>query len=106
MSIAAPRTGKRTTSVRLSCRVSPVTKSRAEQAARVIGQSITHFTEEAISTRAEEILARHERIVLSERDFAAFVEAVDGPAKPPTAGLILAVSGYERRHADAAGSGD
>ena len=85
-------------SVRLSCRVSPVTKSRAEQAARVMGQTITHFTEEAIAARAEEVLARHERIVLSERDFAAFVEAINSPPAPPTPGLLAAIADYDKRH--------
>ena len=88
-------------SVRLSCRVSPVTKSRAEQAARVLGQSVTHFTEEAITQRAEEVLARYERIVLSERDFAAFLEVINGPAEPPTERLLADVAEYKARHSRA-----
>lgn len=98
MEVAAKKTKDRPASVRLSCRVSPVTKNRAELAARALGQTVTHFTEEAISKRAEEVLAEQNRIVLSERDFAAFIEAINSPPKPPTAGLLAAVAEYERRH--------
>ena len=94
------KTNTRPTSVRLSCRVSPVTKSRAEEAARALGQTVTHFTEEAISKRAEEVLAEQNRIILSERDFAAFLEAINSPPKPLTPGLLAMVADYERRHSD------
>lgn len=101
MGVTAPKTKDQPASVRLSCRVSAFTKSRAEQAARVMGQSVTHFTEEAIAQHAEEVLARHERIVLSERDFAAFVKAINSPPEPPTPGLLSAIAEHERRHAGA-----
>ena len=88
---------KKDVSVRLSCRISSVTKSRVEQAARVTGKTITHFTEEAIAQHAEEVLARHERIVLSERDFAAFAEALNNPPAPLAPGLLAAVADYDTR---------
>ena len=93
---ATPIENNRATSVRISCRVSPITKIRAEQAAHALGQTVTHFTEEAIAKRAEEVLAEQNRILLSERDFAAFVEAIDGPPKPLTVGLRAAFANYER----------
>ena len=47
-------------------------------------------------------IARVRNIVLSERDFAAFVAAINGPAKPLTAGLVAAAADYESRRAASA----
>lgn len=38
------------------------------------------------------------RIVLSERDYADFIKAINGPPKPPTLGLLAAVAEYKARH--------
>jgi uncharacterized protein (DUF1778 family) len=83
---------------RLSCRVSRRIKQRAEEAAALLGQSITDFTETALSEKAEAVLANLQRIQLSERDFERFVAAVTTPA-PPTPELIAAMQEYERQRA-------
>jgi uncharacterized protein (DUF1778 family) len=81
--------------VRLSCRVHTQIKRKAEQAAAILGQSITDFTESALSEKAQTVLERHERIALSDRDFARFVELIDNP-KPPTPELQAAMKEYYR----------
>ena len=68
--------------VRLSCRVSARIKSRAEEAAAVLGQSMTDFTEAALADKAQAVLDQHDRIVLSERDFAQFVASIENPKEP------------------------
>ncbi len=80
--------------VRLSCRVSARIKKRAEDAASLLGQSITTFTEAALEEKAQAVLERHERITLSERDFAQFTAALENP-KPPTPELRKAMAEYQ-----------
>ena len=81
--------------VRLSCRVSARIKKRAEDAASLLGQSITTFTEAALEEKAQAVLENQERITLSERDFARFVAALETP-KPPTLELREAMAEYQR----------
>ncbi len=80
---------------RLNCRVSARIKQLAEEAANVLGQSITDFTELALAEKAEAVLAQHDRITLSERDFARFMLAIENP-KEPTPALRAAAEEYKR----------
>ena len=67
---------------RLNCRVSARIKSRVEEAAGLLGQSITDFTELAIAEKAELILAQNDRIILSERAFAHFLKVIETGSTP------------------------
>ena len=78
---------------RLSCRVSVRIKNQVEEAALLLGQSITDFTESALAEKAQAVLDRHQHITMSERDFTRFVDAID-QAKPPTDDLRKAMSDY------------
>jgi uncharacterized protein (DUF1778 family) len=89
---------------RLNCRISPAIKRQAEAAAQVLGQNITAFTETALAEKAQSVLADHERIVLSERDFESFVAALNDPA-PPTPKLVRAMRAYEKLRAENPGHG-
>ncbi|MCA1595966.1 MAG: DUF1778 domain-containing protein [Chloroflexi bacterium] len=80
---------------RLNCRVSSTIKLRAEEAASLLGQSITDFTEQALAEKAEAILSQFHRIELSERDFARFVRAINQPPEP-TPALLEAAADYRR----------
>lgn len=84
---------------RLNCRIDGRIKARAEEAAQVLGQDLTAFTETALDEKAQEVLAREERIVLSERDFERFVEIINNP-KPPTPALIAARRAYQQLQAE------
>lgn len=81
---------------RLNCRVSARIKRQAEEAAALLGQSITDFTESALADKAQAVLERHERILLSERDFARFVAAIENPAEP-TEGLKALMAEHRQR---------
>ena len=83
---------------RLSCRVSRRIKSQAEEAASLLGQSITDFTEAALAEKAQAVLEKHERLVLSERDLARFAALIENPP-PPTQGLRDAMAEYRRLQA-------
>ncbi len=80
---------------RLNCRVDASIKQQAEEAASLLGQSITDFTEAALAEKAQTVLEKHERIVLSERDFARFVQQIENP-EPPTPQLQDAMAEYRR----------
>ena len=84
---------------RLNCRVNVNIKRRAEEAAQLLGQSITDFTEAALAQHAEEVLERINRIRLSNRDFDRFVETVSSAA-PPTPALVRAAEEYKQYRAD------
>ena len=83
---------------RINCRISPKIKKRAELAAQALGQSITAFTETALAEKAQSVLAEQDRLALSEKDFARFVEIIENPA-PPTAALTQAMRGYRKAKA-------
>ena len=79
---------------RINCRVSSIIKQRAEEAAEVLGQSITAFTETALAEKAQGVLADQERIVVSETQFARFVQILED-STPPAPALVRAMQGYK-----------
>jgi uncharacterized protein (DUF1778 family) len=81
---------------RINCRVSARIKHQAEEAAALLGQSITDFTESALADKAQAVLERHERITLSDRDFALFVAMIENPDEP-TEELKSAIADYRKR---------
>lgn len=80
---------------RLSCRIDTRIKQRAEDAARLLGQDLSAFTEIALSEKAEAVIERQERIILSERDYALFAEAIENP-KPIGSRLKAAAQEYKK----------
>jgi len=80
---------------RINCRVSASIKRRAEEAAEILGQSITAFTETALAEKAGDVFSRMGAIRLSERDFQNFVKAINDPPRP-TAKLRKAAAAYKR----------
>ena len=85
-------------SARLSCRVDPHIKQRAEEAAALLGQSMTDFTEAALQEKAEAVLEQVHKIQISERDFQLFFTAINAPSFPTTQ-LVAAMQEYERNRA-------
>ena len=61
----------------------------------MLGQSMTDFTGSAPAEKAQTVFEQHERLTLSERDFARFVELIDNPP-PPTQKLQEAMAEYGR----------
>lgn len=86
---------RRSESSRLSCRLDARIKRRAAEAAALIGQSITGFTEAALEERADSVFRQVERLELSGRDFQRFLDAIATPA-PPTPELAIAMKEYEQ----------
>ena len=82
MGTIAELKGKTRQDVQLNIRMAAETKERIERAAKVARQSLTEFTETAAIERADAVLTSHERIVLSERDYALFQEIMTAETEP------------------------
>ena len=83
---------------RLNCRVRASIKRRAEEAAEILGQSITAFAETALAEKAEQVFSRFGSIQLSELDFQLFLKTVAHPPAP-TAKLRKAAAAYKKLRA-------
>lgn len=54
-------------------RLAPEIKERVTRAAAITGQGLTDFAVSALSERAEEILERHETVLLNRKDYHFFL---------------------------------
>jgi len=68
--------------VQFNIRVEVETKEQIERAAKVARQTLTEFTKAAVIERAEEVLARHDQIVLSDRDYELFTKIMTEEHEP------------------------
>ncbi len=76
------RTERRARAHRLGFRVDAETKRLVERAAALERRSLTDFCLSALTNATRETIARHQSLVLSERDRAAFFDALVHPPKP------------------------
>jgi uncharacterized protein (DUF1778 family) len=81
---------------RLAVRLSPQLKQAVMRAAQVRGESLTDFVLRTISDAAWTTLRDHDLMTLSERDTAAFLDALAHPANPNDA-LQTAAARYAAR---------
>ncbi|MEO1450834.1 MAG: DUF1778 domain-containing protein [Bacteroidota bacterium] len=81
---------------RFDTRLPKSQKELFEQAARLGGfRSLTDFILQAAQTKAQEIVAEHERVLASARDQALFFDALMQPAAPNEA-LKTAAALYQQ----------
>lgn len=73
---------RRTRDTRLGFRVDAETKKMVERAAALERRSLTDFCLTALAEATRETITRHESLVLSERDRAAFFHALVHAPKP------------------------
>lgn len=81
MATTAKREG-RTRAERLGFRVDKQTKALIERAARLERRKVTEFCMTALADAARRAIAGHETLVLSDRDRAAFFNALVNPPEP------------------------
>lgn len=67
---------------RLEVRIDPARKQLVEQAAELLGQTISSFTVATLIREAQDVIERFGTISLSRRDADAFIAAIDNPPKP------------------------
>ena len=61
---------------RMNFRLDPEIKERVARAAAITGQGLTDFAVSALSERADEVLARHESLLLTGEDYKFFLAAL------------------------------
>jgi uncharacterized protein (DUF1778 family) len=79
---AASSTERRARAHRLGFRVDAETKQLVERAAALERRSLTDFCLSALTEATHATILRHQSLVLSERDRAAFFDALVHPPKP------------------------
>ena len=79
---AAESPERRSRAFRLGFRVDAETKRLVERAAALERRSLTDFCLTALTEATQAAILRHESLVLSERDRAAFFDALVHPPKP------------------------
>lgn len=85
---------------RLDARLTAAQKETLEQAAELIGTTVSGFVVQAALDTAEDVLLRHQLLVLSARDSQALSAALAEPPAPNDA-LRRAVEGYRQATAEA-----
>ncbi len=83
---------------RVDFRTTSERKRRYERAAALRGLSFSDFATEALDRAAAETFQQHQTLVLSERDMAAFVDALLNPREPDERSKR-----YARRHQEMLG---
>ena len=67
---------------RMHFRLAPDIKARVARAASITGQGLTDFAISALSERANEILERHDTVLLDAEAYGFFLESLDHRGKP------------------------
>jgi len=68
---------------RLNVRLAPEVKTRIERAAALTGRDLTEFAVAALNEKAEEVIERHEHVLLNTDEYRFFLDALsESPQKP------------------------
>ena len=81
---------------RLGFRLDEETKGLIERAARLSRRKVSDFCVTALTDTARRTIAEHETLALSNRDRAAFFNALINPPEPSER-LVRAFAGHKRR---------
>jgi uncharacterized protein (DUF1778 family) len=87
---------------RIDLRISPDLKTLLARAASYSGMSLSSFLVSIAADRAREVVADHETLTLTPRDWEAFLSALDD-ADRPRPRLTAAARRYRGRHERDAG---
>jgi uncharacterized protein (DUF1778 family) len=82
---------------RINFRLPADSKAIIERAAAVTGQSLTDFAKASLLRCAREALDAHNRILLSQEDYAVFMAMLERESKP-TAAMKKAIERYKDRY--------
>jgi uncharacterized protein (DUF1778 family) len=95
--MAAPTT-KRTTAKkqgRMNFRLDPKIKERVARAAAITGQGLTDFAVSTLSEKADEIISRHDTLLLDRDEFNFFLGLLE-EARAPSKRSLAAAKRYRR----------
>lgn len=82
---------------RINFRLPAASKAVIERAAAVTGQSLTDFAKASLLRCAQEALDAHNRILLSQEDYAVFMAMLERESEP-TAAMKHAIKRYKDRY--------
>lgn len=88
--------GTRNRAERLGFRLDEETKDLIERAAHLSRRKVSEFCVTALTDTARRTIADHETLVLSDRDRAAFFDALLNPPEPSER-LVRALAEYKHR---------
>lgn len=82
---------------RMNFRLSREVKQRVAKAAAITGQDLTEFAVAALSEKADEVIERHDQLLLGSEDYNFFLEVLEDkhPSKPSEHSLKAAAE-YRR----------
>jgi uncharacterized protein (DUF1778 family) len=72
-------------SARINLRTSPEAKALIERAAALMGTSVSSFMLQNAYEAAQRVVSDNDTIMLSQRDFEAFIAACENPSEPTQA---------------------
>jgi uncharacterized protein (DUF1778 family) len=67
---------------RIHFRLNPKIKARVARAAAITGQGLTGLAVSTLSEKADQILARHDTILLTSHEYSVFLNALAEDRKP------------------------
>jgi uncharacterized protein (DUF1778 family) len=82
---------------RMNFRLAPEVKDRVARAAALAGQDLTEFAVIALSEKANEIIERHDNLILESEDYGFFLAALDDDrSTEPSERSLKAAARYRR----------
>lgn len=82
---------------RMHFRLDPKIKARVARAAAITGQGLTDFAVSTLSEKADQILARHDTVLLTSDEYSFFLSALAEDRKPSKRSRAAAKR-YRRGH--------
>lgn len=79
------RSARSAESARINLRTSPEAKALIERAAALMGTTVSSFMLQNAYEAARRVVSDNETIMLSQRDFEAFIAACENPSEPTQA---------------------
>jgi uncharacterized protein (DUF1778 family) len=87
--LTQPRSRAAADSARINLRTSREAKALIERAAALMGTTVSGFMLQSSYESASRVVANHDALMLSARDFEAFMDACENPAEPTPALIKL-----------------
>lgn len=82
---------------RLNFRLAPEVKNRIARAAALTGRDLTEFAVAALNEKADEVIERHDHVLLDSEDYRFFLNALSAKeSSEPSARSIAAADRYRR----------
>ena len=82
---------------RLNFRLTPEIKSRVVRAATIVGQDLTEFAVSTLSQKADEVLEKHDNLLLGTDDYQFFLDALSvTKARKPSRKSLQAAAKYRQ----------